>query len=148
MALFRPNNHRVPMDPKVERPTTPPPQFTPNKAQAMQVDIYDDDDEDYNYGDMPMYGYNGGYGNSNKGKGKHKGENKGKGGNTKAVDPGAIKPCLYRYVYIWPRGRRQQPYWMYVTYIGRESVAGWRYNGRYWVYYSTDLRSIESFYCY
>ena len=69
-----------------------------------------------------------------------------KGPSLKAVDPGAIKNCKYRYVYIWPRGGRG--FWAYLTYVGRDSIAGYSWNGRRWVYFGMDLRRIESFQCY
>lgn len=65
---------------------------------------------------------------------------------TKAVEPGAIRPCLYRYVYIWPR--RGRGYWAYLVFIGRRSASGYRWNGRRWVYFGIDLRQIDSFQCY
>lgn len=101
-------------------PTTPPPNFVPAETQATPV-------------------------KSNQPQGKSQGPGS-QGPTLKAVDPGAIFPCLYRYVYIWPRFG--PGYWMYVTYVGRYSVAGWRYYRRRWIYYSTDLRNIRSFYCY
>lgn len=64
----------------------------------------------------------------------------------KAVDPGAIRGCLYRYTYVWPR--YGFPYWFYPTYVGRRSVSGYRWNGFMWHYFGTDLRSIDSFSCY
>lgn len=63
-----------------------------------------------------------------------------------AVDPGAIRQCLYRYVFIWLRGGRG--FWIYLTFVGRRSIAGWRWNGRFWVYFGIDIRRIQSFYCY
>jgi hypothetical protein len=63
-----------------------------------------------------------------------------------AVDPGAIRPCTFRFVYIWLTNRRA--FWAYLTYIGRRSAAGFRWNGRRWVYFGIDLRRIDSFYCY
>jgi hypothetical protein len=65
--------------------------------------------------------------------------------STMAVDPGSIRPCLYRYVYIWPR--RGRGYWAWLTFVGRRSASGFRWNGRRWVYFGVDLRSIESFMC-
>lgn len=79
-----------------------------------------------------------------KSQGKNQGQNQGP--TVKAVDSGAIFPCVYRYVYIWPN--RGPGFWAYVTYVGRNSIAGWRYTGRRWVYFGMDLRQIESFYCY
>lgn len=68
------------------------------------------------------------------------------GPTTFAVDPGAIRRCLYRYVFIWLRGGRG--FWIYLTFVGRRSIAGWRWNGRFWVYFGIDIRRIQSFYCY
>jgi hypothetical protein len=62
-----------------------------------------------------------------------------------AVDPGAIRPCTFRYVYIWLRNGRQ--FWAYLVFVGRNSVAGWRWNGFRWVYFGVDLRRIDSFVC-
>lgn len=63
-----------------------------------------------------------------------------------AIDSGAIRRCRFRYVYIWPRYGRG--FWAWLTYVGRRSIAGYRWNGRRWVYFGMDLRMIESFYCY
>ncbi|WP_461206659.1 hypothetical protein [Clostridium sp. DL1XJH146] len=64
----------------------------------------------------------------------------------KAVDPGAIRPCLYRLSYIWPK--KGKPFWAYLVYAGRKSVSRWKYyNGR-WIYFGMDLKNIESFICY
>lgn len=62
-----------------------------------------------------------------------------------AVDPGAIRGCLYRYTYVWLTNRQQ--FWFYPTFIGRRSISGYRWNGWMWVYFGTDLRRIESFQC-
>ncbi|MEC1521972.1 transporter [Neobacillus niacini] len=62
-----------------------------------------------------------------------------------AVDPGAIRGCLYRYTYIWLNNGSN--FWFYPTYVGRDSIAGYRWRGFRWVYYGTDLRRIRSFRC-
>jgi hypothetical protein len=62
-----------------------------------------------------------------------------------AVDPGAIRGCLYRFTYVWLTNRQQ--FWFYPTFIGRRSISGFRWNGWMWVYFGTDLRNIESFQC-
>lgn len=62
-----------------------------------------------------------------------------------AIDPGAIRRCLYRFVYIWLRSGRA--FWMYLTFVGRNSIAGWRWNGRRWVYFGVDIDRIEYFIC-
>ena len=63
-----------------------------------------------------------------------------------AVDPGAIRPCRYQFIYIWPSYGR--PFWAWLTFVGRRSVSGFRWNGRRWVYFGMDLRQINSFVCY
>lgn len=68
------------------------------------------------------------------------------GPSLKAVEPGAIKPCKYRYIYIWPENGRG--FWAYLTFVGRQSVSGYRWNGRRWVYFGMDMRRIDSFQCY
>lgn len=70
----------------------------------------------------------------------------GPGASTKFVDSGTIRPCVYRFVYIWPtRGRS---FWAWLVYVGRRSVSGFRWNGNRWVYFGMDLRGIESFQCF
>ncbi|RAR44419.1 transporter [Paenibacillus sp. MDMC362] len=63
-----------------------------------------------------------------------------------AVDPGAITGCLFRFTYIWPRFG--PGFWFFPTFVGRTSVAGFRWTGRRWVFSGFDLRRIESFTCY
>ncbi|WP_058304147.1 hypothetical protein [Gorillibacterium timonense] len=62
-----------------------------------------------------------------------------------AVDPGAISGCLFRYTFIWPRFGNG--FWFFPTFVGRTSVAGFRWTGRTWVYSGLDLRFIQSFTC-
>lgn len=68
------------------------------------------------------------------------------GAQTFAVDPGAIRPCLHRFVYIWPR--RGNGFWAWLTFVGRRSVSGFRWNGRRWIFFGMDLRDIRSFQCF
>ncbi|WP_223155086.1 hypothetical protein [Alkalibacillus aidingensis] len=63
-----------------------------------------------------------------------------------AVDPGAIRRCLYRYTYVWLDNR--QRFWFYPTYVGRRSVAGYRWTGFFWTYFGIDLERIDSFQCF
>jgi hypothetical protein len=62
-----------------------------------------------------------------------------------AVDPGAIRHCLFRYTFVWPH--RGNPFWFYPTFVGRNSVAGFRWNGFFWMFHGIDLSSIQSFTC-
>jgi hypothetical protein len=64
----------------------------------------------------------------------------------KAVDPGAIMPCRFRFAYIWLKNN--DSFWAYITHVGRNSIAGYRWNGRRWNYFGMDLRRIESFTCH
>lgn len=63
-----------------------------------------------------------------------------------AVEPGAIRPCLFRYVYIWLDNRQQ--FWAWLTFVGRRSVAGWRWTGFNWIYFGVDIDRISYFVCY
>lgn len=63
-----------------------------------------------------------------------------------AVDPRAIRFCLFKFTYIWLENGRS--FWAFPVYVGRRSISGWRWNGRFWVYFGIDLRRIDSFVCY
>ncbi len=62
-----------------------------------------------------------------------------------AVDPGAIRGCLYRYTYIWMRGGHS--FWFFPVFVGRRSVAGYRWTGFNWIYFGVDVNRINSFSC-
>lgn len=64
----------------------------------------------------------------------------------RAVDPGAIRRCLYRFTFVMLNNN--QRFWMWPVFVGRRSVAGFRWTGRRWVYFGIDLRRIASFRCY
>ncbi|MCT2536873.1 hypothetical protein NC661_16610 [Aquibacillus koreensis] len=64
---------------------------------------------------------------------------------TFAVDPGGIRRCLFRFTYVWLRGFQQ--FWFYPTFVGRNSVSGYRWNGFRWVYFGISLQQIQSFTC-
>lgn len=65
---------------------------------------------------------------------------------TKAVSGGSIRPCLYRYTYIWQTNGRS--YWAYITRVDPRSISGWRWLGFRWVYFGVDTRRIDYFVCY
>lgn len=62
-----------------------------------------------------------------------------------AVDPGAIQGCLFQFTYIWSRW---DSFWFFPIFIGRRSIAGFRWQRNRWVYYGVDLDNIQSFQCY
>ncbi|MFZ5351288.1 MAG: hypothetical protein ACOZCL_01045 [Bacillota bacterium] len=63
-----------------------------------------------------------------------------------AVDPGAIRPCRYQFVYIWLDNGRS--FWAWLTFVGPRSAAGYRWTGNRWRYFGIDLRRIDSFQCF
>ena len=67
--------------------------------------------------------------------------------STFAIDSGSIRGCLYRWVYIWP-SRSNRGFWLYLTYVGRRSVAGFRTSRWGYSYYGMDVNQIDSFKCY
>ncbi|WP_371812519.1 hypothetical protein [Sporosarcina sp. Marseille-Q4063] len=65
-----------------------------------------------------------------------------------AVDPGAIRGCLYRFTFVWLSRRRG--FWFFPDFVGRRSVAGWRWRSRQrrWEYTGIDLDNIDRFTCF
>lgn len=66
---------------------------------------------------------------------------------TRAIDPGAISGCLFRFTYVWQS--RRQGFWFFPVFVGPRSVAGYRWNTRRnrWEYTGLDLNQINSFTC-
>ncbi|ELK47631.1 hypothetical protein QRD89_05240 [Halobacillus sp. ACCC02827] len=64
-----------------------------------------------------------------------------------AVDPQSLFGCMYRNT--WIRLENGSSFWFYPTFIGRTSVAGYRWQRRrqQWVYTGFDTRLIASFQC-
>ncbi|MDW0117532.1 hypothetical protein QTL97_11340 [Sporosarcina thermotolerans] len=64
------------------------------------------------------------------------------------VDPGAIRGCLFRYTYVWTS--RRNGFWYYPTFVGRTSVAGYRWSPsrRRWEFFGIDLNRIDQFTCF
>ncbi|SHG57432.1 hypothetical protein [Ornithinibacillus halophilus] len=65
---------------------------------------------------------------------------------TFAVDPGGIRGCLFRFTYIWLENGGS--FWYFPTFVGRNSIAGFRWRRNRWVYFGIDLNNIDSFQCY
>ncbi|TDF94039.1 collagen-like protein [Paenibacillus piri] len=67
-----------------------------------------------------------------------------------AVDPGSIRRCINRYVYIWQDNG--DSYWMFLTFVGRNSISGFRWYGTapfgFWLFFGLDLRRIRQFTCF
>ncbi|MDA7027925.1 transporter [Bacillus sp. CLL-7-23] len=64
-----------------------------------------------------------------------------------AVDPEGIRRCLYRYTYIRLRNGRR--FWFFPIFVGRYSIAGYRWipNQYRWIYSGIDLKEINYFSC-
>lgn len=64
-----------------------------------------------------------------------------------AVDPGGIRRCLFKYTFI--RLRNGSRFWFFPVFVGRYSIAGYRWRPRQlrWVYFGVDLNEITSFSC-
>lgn len=126
-------------------PVAPPPSFIPSKADANVKTL-----TTQGYQGQPAYpgypGYPGfpgfpGFPGPQGPQGFP-----GQGPSPQYVSPGSIRPCLYKFTYIWQRNGRS--YWAFPTRIDRRSLSGWRWLGRRWVYFGIDLRRIDSFICY
>lgn len=63
-----------------------------------------------------------------------------------SINPGAIRPCIFRFVYLWLDNG--QHFWAWLVFVGSRSVAGWRWTGFRWIYFGIDTRRISSFACY
>lgn len=63
-----------------------------------------------------------------------------------AADPGAISLCLFRNTFIWLRNGSS--FWYFPIFVGPRSVAGFRWNGRFWTIFGIDTRRIVSFVCF
>lgn len=66
--------------------------------------------------------------------------------NAKAVSPGSISFCLYKFTYIWEKGNRS--YWAYLLNVDKKSISGFRWFRGTWVYFGLDLNKVDSFVCY
>lgn len=68
------------------------------------------------------------------------------GPQAKAVSPGSISMCLFRFTYIWERSGRN--YWAYLLNVDRRSASGLRWFRNNWVFFGVGLNRIDSFICY
>lgn len=66
--------------------------------------------------------------------------------STLAVDAGSMRPCLFRFTYVWLNNGNA--FWFYPTFVGRTSVAGFRWRRNRWTFYGTDTNRIRSFQCF
>lgn len=61
------------------------------------------------------------------------------------VSPTSLRPCLFKYTYIWPK--RGNGFWAWLTYVERRTVSGYRWYRNRWAYFGMDTRQIDSFMC-
>ncbi|WP_010651897.1 hypothetical protein [Oceanobacillus massiliensis] len=62
-----------------------------------------------------------------------------------AIDPGGIRGCLFRNTYIW---LWRDGFWFFPIFVGRNSIAGFRWTGFRWVFFGISLDRIVSFQCF
>ncbi|AOY78178.1 hypothetical protein BJL90_00820 [Clostridium formicaceticum] len=62
-----------------------------------------------------------------------------------AVDPGAIRFCLFRFTTVELIDRRR--FTFFPVFVGPTSVAGWQHTRRGWSFIGIDLREIRFFSC-
>lgn len=127
-------------------PMGPPPAYIPAKTDA-KVKSLGQGGPDGGPGFGPGFGPGGGPGfGPGVSPGGGPGYGAGIGPGVKAVSGGSLRPCLYKFTYIWQRNGRS--YWAYITRIDARSVSGWRWLGWRWVFFGVDTRRIDSFVCY
>ncbi|KAF1679087.1 hypothetical protein AAGG74_21855 [Bacillus mexicanus] len=63
------------------------------------------------------------------------------------VEPVTIRPCLFRFTYVWLTNGRS--FWFYPIVLGRRSVGGfyWNASQRRWVYFALDTNLIDVVSC-
>ena len=66
-------------------------------------------------------------------------------GSPLRIEGGAISGCMHNNTYIWLKNGKA--FWFYPTFVGRNSIAGFRFSRHGWVYLGFDLDRIESFFC-
>ncbi|MCM2676843.1 transporter [Alkalicoccobacillus plakortidis] len=62
------------------------------------------------------------------------------------VGPSGIRGCLYRPTYIWLFNGNH--FWFFPTFVGRQSVIGYRWSRFGWFNYIIELRQVRSFQCF
>lgn len=61
------------------------------------------------------------------------------------VDPGALRGCLYRDTYL--RLSNRTSFWFHPTYIDYVVTIGFKWDGKSWIPWKTDLDKIVTFQC-
>ncbi|MCY9385204.1 hypothetical protein MOF39_19330 [Bacillus inaquosorum] len=63
------------------------------------------------------------------------------------VEPITIRPCLFRFTYVWLTNGRS--FWFFPIILGRRSVGGfyWDPSRRRWVYFALDTNLIDVVSC-
>jgi len=66
-------------------------------------------------------------------------------GNLTRIDGRAISSCMHSNTFVWLKNGKS--FWFYPTFVGRNSVSGYRFSRHGWVYLGFDLDRIEAFFC-
>ncbi len=62
------------------------------------------------------------------------------------VGPSGIRRCMNRNTFIWLTNGNNL--WFFPTFVGRQSLVGFRWRGFGWIYSVIELRNIRSFQCF
>ena len=66
-------------------------------------------------------------------------------GAMRSVDSRAIERCMFTNTYVWLKFG--DGFWMYITFVGPRSVAGYRWTRFGWTYTGFDINAIRAFSC-
>jgi len=59
--------------------------------------------------------------------------------------PGPIRFCENRFTYIWLVNGRD--FWTWISAVSRRTIYGYRWNGRRWMYFESDVNDVDTFIC-
>ena len=62
-----------------------------------------------------------------------------------SIDARAISRCMNDFTYVWLVGGNG--FWMFPTFVGPRSIAGYRWGRFGWTYTGFDIRAIKAFSC-
>ena len=61
------------------------------------------------------------------------------------IAPVVMQSCIFNFMYVWLRNGFE--FWMYPTFVGLNSVFGYRYSFLGWIYTELDFSKIRSYFC-
>ncbi|MDR0958226.1 MAG: hypothetical protein LBM16_03340 [Clostridiales bacterium] len=61
------------------------------------------------------------------------------------IGANSMRSCLGNYAYVWLKSG--ESFWLYVTYIGRQSIYGYKWTYFGWAYSAVNVFMIRRFFC-